>query len=510
MAFFLLFSFSLICTFSYIVYLLISRLYTSPVSHISGPKLAAFSFWYEFYYDVVLRGRYTWKLAQLHEQYGPIVRINPYEVHINDPDFYDEVYVSGSKRKTDQWSWTVPMFGTPNSILATIEHDVHRRRRNAYSNYFSKQAIRKYSNVIHAAVDKLCAKFEECKKDGKKINLMHAYTAMTGDVVTEYCFPKSYGLLDKPDFAPEYHDLWISILSGSHVLKQFPWMFPLMLSFPEWFVDRYLPDLAITYKWHREWRKQLQAVKSGDDSSDREKRGGRPSIFETLLDSDLPPFDKSVSRLVEDAQTMVGAGSITTSFALALGTYYIASDKAVLEKLTEELEGAMPSAEKILPLGELERLPYLTAVYLETLRISYGVSHRLQRVCPDQAIQYHDYTLPPGTPISMSSVHIHDNPDIFPDPRTFKPERWLPLETTCARLQKYLVAFSRGSRQCLGMHLGSAEIYMGIAGVFRRFERRIEIVDTVRERDVDISHDFFTPMTRRDSKGIMLEIRGDL
>ncbi|KAL8949689.1 MAG: hypothetical protein Q9183_007581, partial [Haloplaca sp. 2 TL-2023] len=86
--------------------LAINRLYLSPVSTIPGPKLAAFSFWYEFYYNVILGGRYTWKIAELHKRYGPIVRINPFEVHIDDPDFYDEVYVSGSKRKTDQWSWT--------------------------------------------------------------------------------------------------------------------------------------------------------------------------------------------------------------------------------------------------------------------------------------------------------------------------------------------------------------------------------------------------------------------
>ena len=267
--------------------------------------------------------------------------------------------------------------------------------------------------------------------------------------MTEYCFPKSYGLLDKPDFAPDFHDLWISILGNSHVLKQFPWMFPMMLSFPEWFVERALPDLAVTYKWHREWRKQIQAVKSNED--DREKRAGRPSIFETLLDSDLPPFDKSVSRLVEDAQTMVGAGSITTSLSLTLGTYYIASDGGVRDKLMEELEAAIPEASGTIPLTELEQLPYLTAVYLEILRISYGVCHRLQRVCPDQVIQYHEYTLPPGTPISMTSMLIHDNVAIFPEPRVFRPERWLPLETKGAHLQKYLVAFSRGSRQCLGM-----------------------------------------------------------
>lgn len=70
-----------------------------------------------------------------------------------------------------------------------------------------------------------------------------------------------------------------------------------------------------------------------------------------------------------------------------------------------------------------------------------------------------------------------------------------------------VVAFSRGSRQCLGMHLGSAEIYIGIAGVFRRFGRRMKIVDTVKARDVDISHDFFTPMMEQNTTGIKLMIQ---
>lgn len=310
----------------YTLFRAFNPLYLSSVTHIPGPKPAALTIWYEFYYDVVLHGRYTWKIAKLHDQYGPIIRMNTSEVHISDPDFYDVVYGLSNKRKSEQWSWTVPMFGTPNSILATVNHDVHRRRRNVYSNYFSKQSIRKYSNVIQAAVDKLCQKL--CESEGKTVNPMHAYTALTGDIVTEYSFPKSYGLLDQDDFAPDYYALWMSVLSNSHVLKQFPWMFPLMPSFPDWFVDRYLPDM-VTYRWQREWRKQIQAIVKGEDSS--EKRGGRPSIFETLLDSDLPPFDKSVGRLMEDAQTMVGAGSITTSFALALATYYITSDKAVLE-----------------------------------------------------------------------------------------------------------------------------------------------------------------------------------
>ncbi|KAL8866520.1 MAG: hypothetical protein Q9174_006256, partial [Haloplaca sp. 1 TL-2023] len=411
----------------------------------------------------------------------------------------------------------VPMFGTPNSILATVPHDIHRRRRAAYSNYFSKQSITRYSSVIASAVSTLCLKFEESAKAGKKINLMHAYTAMTGDIVTEYCFPEPYGLLKHPNYAPEYYELWISVLGNSHILKQFPWIFPLMLKCPGWFVDRFLPDLAVQYQWLREWSKQIHDIQTSlakdSDSSDREKRRGRPSIFETLLTSDLPPFDKSVDRLVEDAQTMVGAGSITTSFALAIGTYYILSSKPIHDKLMRELDTVLPyPRERMahhLDLSKLERLRYLTATVLEILRISHGVSHRLQRVCPNESIQYKNHVLPPGTPISMTSVLIHNNPSIFPEPEQFNPDRWIPLETTGARLQRYLVAFSKGSRQCLGMHLGNAELMMGIAGVMGRFGRRMRVVDTVWERDVRVQRDNFASMTSKDSTGIQVLIDAD-
>ena len=98
----------------------------------------------------------------------------------------------------------------------------------------------------------------------------------------------------------------------------------------------------------------------------------------------------------------------------------------------------------------------------------------------------------------------------FPDPRSFKPERGLPLETEGARLQKHLVAFSRGSRQCLSMHLGSAETYVGIAWVFRRFGRAMRVVDTVKERDVEISCDLFVPVVEREPRGIMILIGDDV
>lgn len=56
--------------FAYSLFLVLYRLFLSPLAKFPGPKLAAATLWYEYYYDVTLRGRYTWKIAELHAQYG--------------------------------------------------------------------------------------------------------------------------------------------------------------------------------------------------------------------------------------------------------------------------------------------------------------------------------------------------------------------------------------------------------------------------------------------------------
>jgi hypothetical protein len=48
----------------------IRRLWFHPLAHIPGPKLAALTWWYEFYYDGIQQGRYVFKIQELHKQYG--------------------------------------------------------------------------------------------------------------------------------------------------------------------------------------------------------------------------------------------------------------------------------------------------------------------------------------------------------------------------------------------------------------------------------------------------------
>ena len=81
--------------------LIVHRLYFSPTAGFPGSKLAAATGWYEFYYDYWRNGKYIFEIERMHKVYGPIIRVNPHELSIHDPDFYNEVYVTESKRRTD-------------------------------------------------------------------------------------------------------------------------------------------------------------------------------------------------------------------------------------------------------------------------------------------------------------------------------------------------------------------------------------------------------------------------
>jgi cytochrome P450 len=207
-----------------------------------------------------------------------------------------------------------------------------------------------------------------------------------------------------------------------------------------------------------------------------------------------------VNRVAEEAQTLVAAGSSTTVHFLKSTVYYILADPKVHARLKAELRSAFPDPYEIPPLHKLEKLPYLNAVVKEGSRMTHGVSSRMARIAPDQDLKFAEYILPRGTCIGMTNFLQHTNPEIFPDPDEFRPERWLGNPG----LERHLVNFSRGARSCLGINLAKVEMYLTLAVLFQRFE--MELFETERS-DVDLAHDFFIPYARTDSKGVRVLVK---
>jgi cytochrome P450 len=177
------------------------------------------------------------------------------------------------------------------------------------------------------------------------------------------------------------------------------------------------------------------------------------TIFHQLLDPNAAEGHvvPKVEDLTDEAFTIVTAAAETTGHAMAMITYYVLSDPEISQMLVSELKTAFPNKKTDLDYLTLEKLPHLTDVIKEGLRLSYGAPGRLPRVIETPDAIFNGYHVPKGTTVGMSIWMMHRNPEIYPEPERFIPGRWKHPEKSKRLDNKYFVPFSRGSRQCVGM-----------------------------------------------------------
>ena len=168
---------------------------------------------------------------------GPIIRINPYELHIDDPEYYLVLNPSGSKKR-NKYRWATRVFGFTEAAIATVDHDHHRVRRRAMDRLFSKEGIRRLEPIMQAALEKLLCRLHDFQESGKPLNIVLAYSAFTSDVIHEYAFAKQPNWLEAPDFNAKFFQMMVTVHETGAIAKQFGWFMPLMDSLPDWFVSK--------------------------------------------------------------------------------------------------------------------------------------------------------------------------------------------------------------------------------------------------------------------------------
>lgn len=195
----------------YVVGTYMYRLWFHPLSKFPGPALAGMTLWYEFYWDFIHRGQYIFCIQEMHEKYGPIVRITPDELHINDPEYISELMPAGGRRR-DKYRRVMQLFGFTKAAISTVEHDVHRIRRGAMSRMFSKDSVRRLEPIMRENLGKLFGRLQEFKMAGKELNLLPVYSAFTNDLIAEYAFGISYNWLEAEEFNKSFFDMvWLRL-----------------------------------------------------------------------------------------------------------------------------------------------------------------------------------------------------------------------------------------------------------------------------------------------------------
>ncbi|KIK54818.1 hypothetical protein GYMLUDRAFT_249166 [Collybiopsis luxurians FD-317 M1] len=453
-------------SFCYLAGLALYRLFFHPLHKYPGPVLAAVSSWYEVFYNFVLGGEWMAEIEKMHKLYGPVVRTGPNRLHFNDRRAYHDIYSNGNTLVKEPRFYGSLFVHAPESSLVFSDLQQSKIRRSLLAPSFSRQAVMKLEYTIQEKVDRLVALLENFYRSPESsVMLSIAYRSLTTDVITEYCFANSANTLSDPNFAHPIALESQNLVKRIWIQTYFPFVVRLVASIPQEFILWLFPKFKTFADVKARFEQQVDNfISNPEDMTTAEHE----TIYHHLLLPKDPELRPSRTSLIHEAFLLVGAGSDTVGHACTVGTYFALQAHSIRSRLVDELKEAWPNKDRPLSFTTLEKLPYLTAFIKEALRMSIGVIHPLPRVVGDETPEINGQNIPPGTIVGMSQYFMHMNSEMFNDPSTFNPDRWL-VENT-GEMMLDLVPFSKGPRQCLGLNLAWSELYLILGNIFRKLD----------------------------------------
>lgn len=170
-------------------------------------------------------------------------------------------------------------------------------------------------------------------------------------------------------------------------------------------------------------------------------------------------------ELHDQLMTLLVAGHETTATAMAWSLYWVHQQPDIEEKVRAEL-ASIPQLDPI----NICKLPYLSAICSETLRIYPPFLTTLARMIKTESYTLMDYTFQPGTILAPSIYLTHHRDDIYPEPENFKPERFLEKQFSPYEF----LPFGGGHRLCIGMTLALSEIKVVLATILNKYQLQLE------------------------------------
>jgi cytochrome P450 len=336
-------------------------------------------------------------------------------------------------------------------------HEEHKKRRVALNKFFSKGSIVKLEGTIQDIAQRLCDILLTRTGMDEPVDLADAYSCFGFDIITSYCFGQEKGLLKDNEFKDSFRETIHGGLAVMPVGREWPWICDLVQALPNAIATKIDPDFVRFGQYLDGIQKDIVSMVASFKKGETKEVDSRNGILMDMLKADLKDNEKPVDYLM--------AGTDTVAWTLTVLTYHLLSKPDILAKVTKELKTVVDDPENLPKWSVLEQLPYLSSVLHESIRLSYGLVARLARIAPDDALVYEgtfepangkaeqvSFVIPPGSAISILTPIIHHNEDIFPNSHSFVPERWLtPSGARRTDLGKYLLSFSKGSRECLGM-----------------------------------------------------------
>ena len=254
---------------------------------------------------------------------------------------------------------------------------------------------------------------------------------------------------------------------------------PTLRIFKGWFIP---PELIAQRKRHFSLTREMIQNRLA-----REKTDTCEDFFSYML-AEGPYQYTSEEALVSQASTLIVAGSETTATLLSGLTYYLLKSPEKLRILQTEIRSNFKDGSSI-DGDAVAKLPYLSAVIEEGLRIFQPIPFGLPRISPGAFVDGH--YIPAGTTISSHGYSVARSELNFYNAKSFLPERWLPTSHPMYKslfdndIRHASKPFSLGPRACLGMNLAYLELRIVLAKMAWTFDWKLaeKSIDLNWERD---------------------------
>jgi len=466
--------------FIYISAVVVYRLTLHPLARYPGPFLAKITDIYLAYY--AYKGSRHLAFHRAHELYGPYVRLGPNLLSVNTATGLKTIY--GFRANVRKASFYEAFPSTPKavSVHSSIDKMQHARKRRVMSHAFSDAAIKSLEKYILANVRVACDllgrkatndNYSDKRVDDKgwsdQWNAAHWCEWLVFDIMGDLVFGKAFGMLESPvnRFATELvgNAAHRHLICGTH------------LTIHNWHLDK------LFFRKIAGQRAQYMQYSKGQ-AMERTKLGldvDRKDFFYHLLNAKDPETGKgfSMDELWGESNLLIIAGSDTTSTALAGTFFYLAHNPKAMHKLCEEIRSAFSDVEEIVTGPKLSGCSFLRACIDETMRMTPPVAGALPRQVLSGGMDIDGHHVPAGVDVGVPIYAIHHNPNCFPQPFDYLPERWLsdpsanPLHNRLADAQAAFNPFSIGPRGCIGKGLAYVELTVTIARVLYSFDLRL-------------------------------------
>jgi cytochrome P450 len=375
-------------------------------------------------------------VKRLTRRYGNVFTLNlplfGRVVVVGDPQLAKQIFTTSPEELGNIQPNLSRIFGS-GSVFA-LDGDDHRRRRRLLAPPFHGKSMKNYEAIIEEETLRETADWPEGRPVATLPSMMH----ITLNAILRAVFGAGGAELDE---LRRLIPPWVTLGSRLAAMPK-----------PERDYGRYSP-------WSRleEWRRRYDTIIDKLIAAERADPNfaDRTDVLALMLRSTYDD-GSAMSRkdIGDELLTLLAAGHETTAATLAWVFERLSRHPVVLAALVEEADSA----------GEDGGSELRQATILEVQRARTVIVFSARRVYPP-AFQLGEWVIPGGDSIIVSISQIHDNPEVFPDPDRFDPQRYIGNKPPAFAW----IPFGGGTRRCVGAAFANMEMDVVLRTVLRHF-----------------------------------------